>query len=85
MRGTLCRGEDAEPWFRQAMALAAGQGALFWELRAATSLARLLADRGERAAAWQLLAPVHARFPSDANTVDMRAAEALLLALRSQR
>ncbi|GGX81003.1 hypothetical protein GJV26_22905 [Massilia dura] len=38
---------QAERVFRQALALAGRQGALAWELRAATSLARLLSPRGQ--------------------------------------
>jgi predicted ATPase len=39
----------AEDHFQQALDWARGQGALCWELRAATSLARLLCDQGRSA------------------------------------
>ena len=49
-----------------------------WELQAATSLARLLAERGERAEAHGLLAPVHACFSEGLDTPDLREAKELL-------
>ena len=49
----------AEACFHRALAVAERQGAKWWELRAATSLARLRRDQGRRAEARDLLAPVH--------------------------
>jgi len=57
---------------------ARGQGALSWELRAATSLARLWAQRGRRADAGRLLRPIYARFTEGFETADLRAARAVL-------
>jgi hypothetical protein len=68
----------AEDYFRQALDWAHRQGALSWELRAATSLARLLHDQGRAADALALLQPVYDRFTEGFDTVDLKAAKALL-------
>ena len=69
----------ARALFEKARSIAAGQQALAWELRAATSLARLLAERlGQRSEAQDLLAPVYRRFTEGFETADLRAAAALL-------
>ena len=52
----------AEAHFRQALDWARRQGALSWELRAATSLARLLSHQGRFAEATALLQPAYDRF-----------------------
>jgi predicted ATPase len=57
------------------------QGALSWELRAATSLARLQSDQGRFADAIALLRPVYDQFTGGFDTADLRAARALLNAL----
>jgi len=49
-----------------------------WELRAATSLARLWRDQRKRAEAHGLLAPVHGRFTEGFDTQDLKEAKALL-------
>jgi predicted ATPase len=49
----------AEDHYQQALGWARRQGALSWELRAATSLARLLSDQGRSADATALLQPVY--------------------------
>ena len=72
----------AEDHFRQALDLARRQGALSWELRAATSLAGLLRDRGRPAEAQALLQPVYDRFTEGFGTADLKAARALLDAVR---
>jgi predicted ATPase/DNA-binding winged helix-turn-helix (wHTH) protein len=64
--------------FRDALALAARQGALLWELRAAVSLTRLLADQGQRDEARQVLAPVYGRFTEGFASADLKEAKALL-------
>ncbi len=71
----------AEDHFRQALALARRQGALSWELRAATSLARLWRDQGRSTEGMALLQPVYGRFTEGFETADLRAARALLDAL----
>ena len=74
---------QAEHHFRRSLDLAHRQGALSWELRAATSLARLLRDQGRSAKALALLHPVYDRFTEGFDTADLKAAEALLDALGS--
>jgi predicted ATPase len=68
----------AEACFRRALAVARGQGARMWELRAATSLARLLRDRGTPAEARDLLAPVYGWFTEGFDLPDLRNAKELL-------
>jgi DNA-binding winged helix-turn-helix (wHTH) protein/tetratricopeptide (TPR) repeat protein len=75
----------AEDCFRKAVAIAAGQGAKLLELRAAVSLARLLAARGEAPAAVALLAPIHVWFTEGRDAADVAEAAALLGELRSGR
>jgi predicted ATPase/DNA-binding winged helix-turn-helix (wHTH) protein len=76
-------GVAAEDYFRQALDWARQQGALSEELRAATSLARLLRDQGRWDDAITVLQPVYDRFTEGFGTVDLRAAKALLDALSS--
>ena len=71
----------AEAAFRRAIEMARDQEAKWWELRAATSLARLWADQGERQKAHDLLAPVHGWFTEGFDTPDLKEAKALLEAL----
>jgi predicted ATPase len=54
------------------------QGALSWELRCATSLARLWRNQARRDEARELLAPVYDRFTEGFATADLGAAKALL-------
>jgi predicted ATPase/DNA-binding winged helix-turn-helix (wHTH) protein len=65
----------------QSLALARSQGALGWELRTTTSLARLLAGRGAGAEARARLAEVYGRFTEGFDTRDLRAAKAVLQGL----
>jgi predicted ATPase/DNA-binding winged helix-turn-helix (wHTH) protein len=71
----------AEDCFLGALELARQQGALFWELRAATSLARLRAGQGRPETARTILKPVYDRFVEGFETADLRQAQALLNAL----
>ena len=71
----------AEDYFRQALDSARRQGAHSWELRAATSLARLWRGRGRPAEGIALLQPVYDRFTEGFDTADLRAEKALLDAL----
>lgn len=75
----------AEDHFRQALHWARQQGALSWELRAATSLARLWRDQNRARAAREILAPVYDRFTEGFETTDLKAAEWLLDGLRASR
>src|SRR5215469_5679766 len=68
----------AEDHFWQALDWARKQGALCWELRAATSLARLLRDQGRSAHAVALLQPVYDRFTEGFDTTDLKTAKTLL-------
>ena len=71
-----------EAHFGQALVWARRQGALSWELRAATSLARLWRDQGRPAEATALLQPIHDQFTEGFDTADLKAAKALLDSLR---
>ena len=68
----------AEDHFQQALGWARRQGALSWELRAATSLARLLRDQNRSTEAIALLAPIYNRFTEGFETADLKAAKALI-------
>jgi predicted ATPase len=72
----------AEASFRKAIATARGQGAKSFELRAATSLARLMGRQGRLEEAHALLAPVYAWFTEGFDTADLKAAKALLDSLQ---
>ena len=65
----------------RSLKIARGQEAKTFELRAATSLARLWQRQGKRAAARALLAPLYAWFTEGFATRDLRDAKALLDAL----
>jgi tetratricopeptide (TPR) repeat protein len=69
---------EAQRNLAQSLELSRSQGARAWELRTATDLARLMADRGERGRALALLQPVFAQFTEGFETVDLKAAENLL-------
>ncbi len=71
----------AEAAFAQAVSEARRQGSRGYELRAATSLARLWQDQGRRTEARDLLAPVYGWFTEGFDTVDLREAKALLAEL----
>jgi predicted ATPase len=82
LRGTLLQslseyaaGEDS---YHQALAVARRQSAKFWELRAATSLARLWRDQGKRTEARDLLAPIYGWFTEGFDTPVLQDAKALL-------
>jgi len=68
----------AEACFERALAVARGQQAKSWELRASTNLARLWRDQGKRDAARALLAPVYGWFTEGFDTLDLKEAKALL-------
>jgi predicted ATPase len=68
----------AEDHFRQALDWARRQGALSFELRAATSLARLLRDHGRSADALTLLQLVYDRFTEGFDTADLKSARMML-------
>jgi class 3 adenylate cyclase/predicted ATPase len=74
-------GAAAEACFRRAIEAAQEQQAKLWELRAATSLARLWRDGNKRAEARDLLAPIYGWFTEGFETADLQDAKALLDAL----
>jgi adenylate cyclase len=74
-------GAQAEACFQQALSIARRQQAKSWELRVATSLARLWQHQGKRAAAYELLASIYGWFTEGFDTVDLQEAKALLEAL----
>jgi len=68
----------AEESFRTALAIAREQGTRGYELRAATSLARLWLEQGRRGEARNLLAPLYGWFTEGFDTADLKDAKALL-------
>jgi predicted ATPase len=68
----------AEDSFRTALAIAREQGTRGYELRAATSLARLWHEQGRRGEARKLLAPLYGWFTEGFDTADVKEAKALL-------
>ena len=73
---------EAEALFGQSLEIARRQEAKTFELRAATSLARLWQRQGKRDAARALLAPLYAWFTEGFDTRDLIEANALLEGLR---
>jgi predicted ATPase/class 3 adenylate cyclase len=73
---------QAEACFQQALAIARRQEAKSWELRAATSLARLWQSQGKRQEAHDLLGPVYGWFTEGFDTADLVDAKVLLDELR---
>ena len=84
IRGEILLKRDAadtalpEEAFQTAIAIARQQQAKSWELRAATSLARLWRDQGKRQEAHDLLAPIYDWFTEGFDTLDLKEARALL-------
>ena len=68
----------AEDCFTQAAQMAREQGALFWELRVALSVARLRVSQGRHHEARAPLASVYDRFTEGFATADLQAARTLL-------
>jgi predicted ATPase len=75
------RTSEAEQCLAAAIAGAQKQDAKFWELRAATVLARLWARQGRQAEARGLLAPVYGWFTEGFGNADVKDAAALLTEL----
>jgi predicted ATPase len=73
---------EAESCFHQAIAVAQNQSAKSWELRAATSLAKLWQRQDKQQEAYDLLAPVYNWFTEGFDTADLKDAKALLDELR---
>jgi class 3 adenylate cyclase/predicted ATPase len=66
----------------EALEVARGQEAKFWELRAASALARLWFNEGRQSEALSLMAPVYDWFTEGFDTRELRSARALLAELR---
>jgi class 3 adenylate cyclase/tetratricopeptide (TPR) repeat protein len=81
----LGRDADAEFALRTSIDWARRQHAKSWELRSATNLADLLARRGERGAARDVLAPVYGWFTEGFDTPDLIEAKRLLESLTTGR
>jgi predicted ATPase len=82
LKGAISAPAAAEDQFRQSLDWARRLGALSRELRATTSLARLLRDQSRAADAKALLQPVYDRFTEGFDTADLKAAKALLDVLK---
>jgi predicted ATPase len=72
---------EAEICFHQALNIACAQQAKPFELRTATSLARLWQQQGKQDEARALLAPIYGWFTEGCDTMDLQEARALLEAL----
>ena len=72
----------AEARFQDALANARRLGLRLWELRAATTLARLWSEQGLRQKAHDLLAPVYDGFTEGFDIPDLKDTKALLDELR---
>jgi adenylate cyclase len=68
----------AESYFREASSVALDQGSKALALRAATSLARLRAEKGQRDEARSILASVYGEFTEGLDTADLREAKILI-------
>ncbi len=81
LMGDISTAAKAELCFRQVIDVARRQDAKFFELRATTSLARLLAKQGRRDEARTMLAEIYSWFTEGFDTADLKDAKALLEAL----
>jgi predicted ATPase len=90
LKGELALAESddqavAEESFRQAVEIAKRQRSKAWELRATTSLARLLEKQGRHEEAFRVLSAVHGVFTEGFATPDLKDAKALLESLGAER
>lgn len=72
--------DEAERCFRSAIEMAGQRGMKLWELRAAASLAALLAERGRGGEALAALTPVYSSLP-ETDCADLRRAKSILAQL----
>ena len=77
-RGASADPADPERCFRRAVSIASELGCKSWELRTATSLARLWSEQGERQKSYDLLFPTYDGFTEGLDTADLKEAKALL-------
>ncbi len=75
---------EAVSCFHHALDVARSQQAKSWELRAATSLARLWQSQGKRQEAYDLIFPVYDWFTEGFDTADLVEAKQLLTELRAK-
>jgi tetratricopeptide (TPR) repeat protein len=80
---TLGKRGEAEPRLRRALAIAQQQQARWWELRAATSLAKHWHDEGKYLESYSLLHPIYEWFVEGFDTASLKDAKALLDELRN--
>ena len=85
LQRSLANATEAEVCFHHAIRIAQSQQAKSWELRAATSLAKLWQQQGKRQEAHDLLAPVYQWFTEGFDTADLKDAKALLGELEDGR
>jgi predicted ATPase len=76
---------EGESCFHHALDITRNQQAKSFELRTATSLARLWKSQGKRQEAYDLLAPVYHWFTEGFDTADLKDAKALLDELAEER
>jgi predicted ATPase len=78
LQGSSENSTEAETCFQHALAIARNQQVKSFELRTATSLARLWQQQGKRREAHDLLAPVYGWFTEGFDTADLQDAKDLL-------
>jgi predicted ATPase len=83
MLSALGKKGEAEAGLRRALTIAQQQQARWWELRAATGLAKHWHDEGKYREAYSLLQPVYSWFVEGFDTTDLKNAKALLDELRN--
>ena len=77
----LSRLEEAQDALEEALRVARRQKAKSYELRAATSLARLWGEQSRRAESREFLAPIYGWFTEGFDTADLKEAATLLAEL----
>jgi len=77
------RMSEVESWYRKAVKAAQDEDAKAWELRAATSLAQLWADEGQKEDVRSLLEPIVGWFQEGFDTPDLKDAKSILDDLQS--
>jgi predicted ATPase len=83
LRQSYTNATEAQNCFERAVEIARSQGAKWFELRATTSLGRLLASQGRRDEARTRLAEIYNWFTEGFDTADLKDAKALLDELRA--